>query len=127
MAILECPSPASRRFDPLSFTPLTLCLPVLTTTTQVDWFTGDYIRLHCFLPFCVAVNEPRWFVYGGLDGWQERRTSDGNLVNAGKPDSDGMNVNRWNPRNQDGNLGVSLSRSADTKTSWITSACFLCH
>jgi len=39
------------------------------------------------------------------------RSSDGNLVNLGNFDADGVNGNRWKPDNREGNIGVSLSRS----------------
>ena len=39
------------------------------------------------------------------------RSSDGNLVNLGNADPDGVNVDNDNPRNSNDNLGVRLSRS----------------
>ncbi len=57
------------------------------------------------------------------------RDSDGNLVNAGNFDSDGVNVNRWNPDNANDNLGVLLSRSVDNRkckhTPYYTGVCLL--
>ena len=41
------------------------------------------------------------------------RESDGNLVNVGNFDTDGANVNRWNPDNTNSDIGVLLSRSVD--------------
>ena len=46
----------------------------------------------------------------------EKTSSDGNLVNFGNFDADGTNVNRWNPKNRNGNLGVSFSRRVVDKT-----------
>lgn len=47
------------------------------------------------------------------DGYKQkwRRNSDGNLVNVGKADAGGANVNGWKPDNRNGYLGVSFSRS----------------
>ncbi|MCR4313812.1 MAG: hypothetical protein NUV84_01020, partial [Candidatus Uhrbacteria bacterium] len=42
--------------------------------------------------------------------WTNDRASDGNLVDAGRPDSDGLHVGGWSPGDRDGYLGVSLSR-----------------
>ena len=40
---------------------------------------------------------------------RKRRNSNGNLVNVGNADSDGMNVNGNHPGNRNGNIGVALS------------------
>lgn len=40
-----------------------------------------------------------------------RRNSDGKLVNVGNFDSNGANLNDWNPDNSNDNIGVSFSRS----------------
>ncbi len=42
---------------------------------------------------------------------KRRRDSDGKLVNVGKFDSDGVNVNSNRPDNSNDNLGVAFSRS----------------
>ena len=39
------------------------------------------------------------------------RDSDGNLVNVGNADEDGVNVDRNDPRNSNDNLGARFSRS----------------
>ena len=40
-----------------------------------------------------------------------KMSADGNLVNAGKCDPKGANLNRWNPDNTNDNLGVFLVRN----------------
>ncbi len=57
---------------------------------------------------------------------KERRNSDGNLVNVGNFDADGVNVNRNRPDNHNDNLGVSFSRSLGRKRIVTTKAILFC-
>lgn len=41
---------------------------------------------------------------------QRKQTSDGNLVNVGKANAKGANVNNWKPENSNDDIGVVLSR-----------------
>jgi hypothetical protein len=39
-------------------------------------------------------------------------SSDGNRVNVGNFDSDGLNVNNWNDDNRNDNIGLSAARQS---------------
>lgn len=65
-----------------------------------------------FWQFCVAGNEPSSLFAVIWMGCQITESSDWNLVNVGNADADGANVNRWNPKNRNDEIGVSLSRRA---------------
>ena len=47
----------------------------------------------------------------GGAGQRGTLSSNGKLVNVGNFDRDGANVNDWNPRNSNDDIGVVLSRS----------------
>ena len=42
----------------------------------------------------------------------KKRSSNGNLVNGGNFDTNGVNVNNWNPDNSNPNIGVCASRQS---------------
>lgn len=59
----------------------------------------------------------------GRNRAKKRRSSDGSLVNVGNFDSDGVNVNRNDPRNHNDNLGVAFFRSV-RRTGSLQRGCF---
>ena|GEM_PF-4350086 len=63
--------------------------------------------------------------FGDTDGSGQSLDSDGNRVNVGKFDADGLNVNNYNDDNVNDNLGVSSSRqsSPSCKLPQIVGAC----
>ncbi|HSW98191.1 MAG TPA: hypothetical protein VLF89_10275, partial [Candidatus Saccharimonadales bacterium] len=55
---------------------------------------------------------------------QRKQTQDGNLVNVGKSDAEGANVNNWNPNNTNDNLGVVFSRKFQIKKPFLIGRLF---